>query len=275
MKAHSKSSHTLSLNPFKVVLLYAFIFCLVFTFSRRNGDEQVEEIINEEDAFCIPRLSPQSKPLFVRWELKFLPTNKIFFLQIGGNCGKNTPECALGGDPIWEYATQCDQWSGIVIEPAIEAFTKLQSYYGIYSDRILTMRAAIGNENGLFSTGLEDERNKVKKKDVSDIISTDPKLQVPMYSMETLWNFYNFRRRIDILVIDAEGAEFPILSSTIPKPKPRLILFEIAKLRGEKEMIINKSLIEQGYELLADLKHMDAFAVEHDLPAQDRLYGLK
>ena len=50
-------------------------------------------------------------PLFIRWEdyAQYLPQNlrEVTYVQIGANCGKNTFGCAVGGDPIWSYATSC------------------------------------------------------------------------------------------------------------------------------------------------------------------------
>ena len=73
---------------------------------------------------------PQSQqPLYVRWEkwksyFADPSLERATFVQIGANCGLNTPVCALGGDPVWTYATQC-QWQGVPIEPIPRLFRKL------------------------------------------------------------------------------------------------------------------------------------------------------
>jgi hypothetical protein len=69
-------------------------------------------------------------PLFIRWEdyiRKVIPRRRfedVTFVQIGANCGKNTFGCAVGGDPIWSYATMCG-WRGVVVEPVSYVFKKL------------------------------------------------------------------------------------------------------------------------------------------------------
>jgi hypothetical protein len=67
-------------------------------------------------------------PLFIWWEQwsNFLPLRieDVVFIQIGANCGKNTYGCAVGGDPIWSYATSCG-WHGVAVEPVTYVFKAL------------------------------------------------------------------------------------------------------------------------------------------------------
>ena len=61
-------------------------------------------------------------PLFIRWEdySDYLPHRNLrgtTFVQIGANCGKNVLSCAMGGDPVWSYATMCD-WQGVTCNSA-------------------------------------------------------------------------------------------------------------------------------------------------------------
>lgn len=51
--------------------------------------------------------------------------------------------------------------------------------------------------------------------------------------------------RVDILVIDAEGAEEQILGSPddLPRPRPRLILFEHEHLKMKTQKLIDRSTI--------------------------------
>ena len=75
----------------------------------------------------------------------------VFFVQIGGNCGLNVPRCAIGGDPIWEYATQCLGWAGVVLEPG-EKFEMLRSFYQArVQQAVTTIRAAASNFSGTAS----------------------------------------------------------------------------------------------------------------------------
>lgn len=105
-------------------------------------------------------------PLFIRWEdyiRKVIPRRRfedVTFVQIGANCGKNTFGCAVGGDPIWSYATMCG-WRGVVVEPVSYVFKKLCKNYARWP-QVLPLRAAISDAPGvtLMSLGA-GEMNKV------------------------------------------------------------------------------------------------------------------
>jgi len=74
-----------------------------------------------------------------------------------------------------------------------------------------------------------------------------------------------------ILVVDAEGQEERILCCALPKPLPRLILFEHEHLKGAVRTAIDDNLKRQGFIWIADLKHQDALG-KRQRP-HDRLYG--
>lgn len=94
--------------------------------------------------------------LHSRWE-EFSPRyicdmGDVFFVQVGGNCGLNVPRCAIGGDPIWEYATQCQGWTGAVLEPGQVKFRMLQAFYkSRVGQRVTTIKAAVSNYTGIAS----------------------------------------------------------------------------------------------------------------------------
>ena len=89
-------------------------------------------------------------PLFVRWE-DYAPSflrdlRRVFVVQAGANCGKNTYKCAAGGDPVWEYATACG-WRGVMLEPVSYTFSALCYNYDRWP-RITPLRAAVSNVSG-------------------------------------------------------------------------------------------------------------------------------
>ena len=93
-------------------------------------------------------------PLFVHWE-DYVPRHlcslrDVFFVQIGGACGVNIPRCTTGGDPIWEYATQCNGWRGVVVEPSAKSMAELNSDwpYGAHTAHVRTLLAAVASGDG-------------------------------------------------------------------------------------------------------------------------------
>lgn len=206
-------------------------------------------------------------PLFVKWE-DYLGRNlhDVSFVQIGGNCGTNKPECAVGGDPIWEYATRFD-WNGIVIEPVPHIFKQLKTNYAQYPS-VTPVQALVSNHSGagriLDSAETSHEISLARKKGV----------EVPTYTLASLWKekLFTDREKVDILVVDAEGNEPKILSGAFPHPKPRLVLFEIANMVQSDIDAIDTNLRKQGYVLLEKLKHQDD--IGRTMPPQDALYGL-
>jgi len=205
-------------------------------------------------------------PLFVKWEEYLQSMHGVNFVQIGGNCGTNLPECAVGGDPIWEYATRFD-WNGIVLEPVPQIFSKLTANYLPYST-VKPVQAMVSNHSGVGKI--------LDRAETSHEISLSRKrgVEVPTYTLETLWKdvFGADKEKVDLLVVDAEGNEPKILSGAFPDPKPKLVLFEISSLQPEQLDSIDKNLKKEGYVLEKQLKHQDKIGLT--MPPQDALYKL-
>jgi len=214
------------------------------------------------------RLEDGHVPLFVKWE-KYLGNDLrgVNFVQIGGNCGTNLPECAVGGDPIWEYATRFD-WKGIVLEPVPQIFSKLSANYLPYPS-VKPVQALVSNHSGVGKISKQGE--------TSHEISLFGKkgVEVPTYTLKKLWKkvLGADKEKVDLLVVDAEGNEPKILSGAFPEPKPKLILFEIASLGQEALDGIDENLQNEGYELVKKLKHQDKVGLT--MPPQDALYRLR
>jgi len=213
------------------------------------------------------RLEDGHVPLFVRWE-KYLgqDLSGVNFVQIGGNCGTNLPECAVGGDPIWEYATRFG-WDGIVLEPVPQIFSKLSENYRPYPS-VKPVQALVSNHSGVGRI--------LDRSETSHEISLTRKngVEVPTYTLKTLWKevFGADKKKVDVLVVDAEGNEPKILSGAFPEPKPKLVLFEISSLQPQDLAGIDANLKKEGYMLLKELKHQDKVGLT--MPPQDALYGL-
>merc|ERR1740121_2517596 len=196
-------------------------------------------------------------PLFVKWEEYLQSMHGVNFVQIGGNCGTNLPECAVGGDPIWEYATRFG-WNGIVLEPVPHIFSKLSSNYMPYPN-VKPVQALVSNHSGI---GKILDRAETSH-EIS--LSRSRGVEVPTYTLETLWKdvFGADKDKVDLLVVDAEGNE----------PKPRFVLFEISSLQQDDLDAIDENLKKEGYVLAKKLKHQDKIGLT--MPPQDALYYLR
>jgi len=221
-------------------------------------------------------------PLFVKWEEYLQDLTNVTFVQVGGNCGMNTPRCAVGGDPIWEYATMFN-WSGVVLEPVPRIFEELARNYKPYPN-IFPMRAMVSNHSGRgkiqYDMGfLHGETSKEIRPE--DTPKRGTSVEVHTYTLQKLWeellgqkrfSALQLAQRCDILVVDAEGNELKILSGKIPSPKPRFILFEVAHMESHVLKSIENNLAAQGYTVCAKLKHQDPFGKK--MKPQDWLFGL-
>ena len=229
-------------------------------------------------------------PVFVRWERfvpRYLPNvsrEAIFVVQVGANCGKNTYACAVGGDPVWEYATYC-QWPGMVLEPVSYIFHKLCWNY-LRWPAIQPLRAAVSTRRGLAEMVVgRGESNRLAS--AGPLSAGRRNESVALLTLADLWSIAHGERgtptrggalpgltargREVLLVIDAEGEESTILTQPLPLPLPRMILFEHAKLNRSAAGAIDANLAQHGFVLVAKLKHKDPRGLH--LPAQDSLYG--
>ncbi|CAK0810279.1 unnamed protein product [Prorocentrum cordatum] len=222
----------------------------------------------EEGGLALPlQLESGHVPLFVKWE-DYLgeDLHNINFVQVGGNCGTNLPECAVGGDPIWEYATRF-AWKGIVIEPVPRIFAKLSENYKPFPS-IKPVHCLVSDHSGAGKI--------IDHSEISHEISLSRKngVEVETFTLVDLWNekFGSDEKKVDILVVDAEGNEPKILGGPIPEPRPSFVLFEISSLKAEELKSIDDNLHSYGYELVEQLRHQDPLG--KNMPPQDALYKL-
>ena len=209
----------------------------------------------------------------------------VFFVQVGANCGANVRRCALGGDPIYEYATQCTGWRGVSIEPVLHTFGELQANYAAHPN-VLTLRAAVAESDGvgrvprLSRLGKSSEKVSLSgwqsRRDrdgdhrggQSDGNASEaPWEAVPVLSLQQLWAHLR-PPKVDVLVVDAEGREPSILGTSVglPHPQPRLVLFEQSHLHAKQRELIRKRLHAQGY------KQVDAM---RSVPHPRDVYGAR
>ena len=222
-----------------------------------------------------PPLQAGDVPLFVRWEEyvpKYLASAKhVRFVQIGANCGRNARSCAVGGDPVWNYVQSCG-WRGLAFEPVPGTFQKLCRNIAAIGGQVRALRAVVSNETGSawvkISARNGGERSHVVPTPAGGIGPSSLVQRIPSLSLEDVWS----PEGVDVLIVDAEGSEERILGyGALPTPLPRLVLFEHVYLSEAQRARIDANLLSQGFERVADLRHMDARGANN--PPQDRLYG--
>eukprot|EP00316_Scyphosphaera_apsteinii_P013321 CAMPEP_0119317110 /NCGR_PEP_ID=MMETSP1333-20130426/41999_1 /TAXON_ID=418940 /ORGANISM="Scyphosphaera apsteinii, Strain RCC1455" /LENGTH=215 /DNA_ID=CAMNT_0007322949 /DNA_START=56 /DNA_END=700 /DNA_ORIENTATION=- len=162
--------------------------------------------------------------LWIKWEDfigRFLPMiTGLFFVQVGAGCGTNSWHCAIGGDPIWLYATRCN-WQGVVIEPVESRFGRLCHNYAKYPG-ITPLRLAVSNYSG-WSHILGDgaERNSLISSQLSRPDNPHYRLvneSVVVATLDMVWKWQSLNV-VHILAIDAEGGEESILGhGDLPRP---------------------------------------------------------
>ena len=177
-----------------------------------------------------------------------------------------------GAIGVRRYATACG-WRGVAVEPISYVHRKLCDNYARWP-RVRPLRAAISSTNGVATVTVgRGEQNKLLGLTRAHKGRNE---STPQLTLEQLVRQSGLDR-IDILVVDAEGAEDRILASAqLPSPRPQLILFERTHLRHSQKQSIEGGLIAQGYTKLADIWNGDPIGSNrlHTRPA-NRLYGLK
>ena len=191
--------------------------------------------------------------------------NHVFFMHVGGNCGLNVPRCAIGGDPTWEYATQCVGWRGVVVEPSNRKFQMLQAFYQARVGRAVEpVHAAVSNysgaplmpDGGSEGFGLTEHKLNARKH--------LPQQTVNVTTLALLWKQYRPRnQRVDLLAVDVEGSEPFVFDAPLPEPLPSVVMFEHAHLTFAQRRSLHFKLVAQGYE----------FIKETHRPPMDITYG--
>ena len=265
------------------------------------------ELVKPRDATPLPNEPEElSKALghFVKWE-DYAPQHlcnlsEVYFVQIGGNCGLNVPRCTAGGDPIYDYATTCDGWQGVVLEPVRATFNQLSRNYSpsnfLGNSTVQPIHGAVTGGTSLkrSSIRMTTARSQASTQNsvIDDEHSTRPSERTMATTLMGLWAELRWPR-VDLLVIDVEGHEPRLLADQLlPHPKPRLILFEHKNLKetdrvdagttranrvvtrdGERGTI-DRALVEQGYRLVHKLVHRHRNGEPVAFP-EDKLYALE
>ena len=211
--------------------------------------------------FIIPARDPQ-RWLQGRIERALADRPDAFFIQVGSNDGSQ-------GDPLRELIRRHSAWRGIFIEPVGFVFERLRRNYA-GSGRFAFERSAIGAERGRapfyyvseaakehFGDELPYWYDQLGSFDRGHVLKhLDGKLEpfiveeeVECLTFADLIERHGVRR-VDLLHIDAEGADFTILSRfPFASMMPRVVLFEHKHLRPEQRTQAAELLASHGFRL--------------------------
>jgi FkbM family methyltransferase len=193
------------------------------------------------------------------------------FIQIGAFDG-------LANDPLRKYIERCG-WQGVMLEPQPDAARKLRELYS-GNDRVVVLEAALAGERGvrnLFtvdSDGLPAWTGQIASFDRDHLLRHERfvpglservrELTVPCITFaEVLERLPS--DRLDLLQIDAEGADGHLLSLfPFDRLKPAIVHWEIKNLTRIQQEAALDLLGRHGY-LVARSGDEDMLAVAPDV----------
>lgn len=213
----------------KSFLLSFISLRMYFAFAERKQQKQNQQFPQLNQYYFFKLLAKEIRPLF--------------FVQIGANDGQKN-------DPINSWIKKYN-WEGILVEPLPDFFRRLKENYKAQKGLIFE-NVGIGDTEGdlnfyympaeynepdwLQQIGTFD-RHAIEL-NLAGFPSLIPKIAIdkkPLIKLKTLLQRNNVKK-IDLMIIDAEGFEYSILSQLDEYPvKPSFIFFEWGCL--EKEVL--------------------------------------
>jgi FkbM family methyltransferase len=178
----------------------------------------------------------------------------LIFVQVGAFDGQST-------DPLWQYIAKCG-WRGILVEPQQAAANKLRRCYS-ESAEIEIVEAAIDRQIGERSFFIVDIPNGpawsggLASFDRDTILKHESLLPgIEHYIREIMIKTTTFDeildhlpgKRLDVLQIDAEGADALLLSLfPFDRIQPAIVHWEIKHMSTEERESVLGKLKHYGY----------------------------
>jgi len=183
----------------------------------------------------------------------------LSFIQIGANDGRRA-------DPIRAFIDDYD-WTGLMFEPLRANFADLQRHRG-GNPRLRLRRAAIDAvagrrllydlspaataalpdwTRGLGSFSRERVAQAARELSLPDsaIMAED----VETITWAQVWQEFG-PRRCDVLVLDTEGCDIPLLrAADLANHLPRIVHFEHACATLDERISFHRELVDLGYEI--------------------------
>jgi FkbM family methyltransferase len=202
-------------------------------------------------------------PYVVAHELLVNP--RMTFLQIGAFDG-------VGDDDLRELVV-AHKLRGVLVEPQPQAFAKLQRTYAS-EPQVTLLQAAIADEEGTrefycrrgeASMAASFDREHLRKHGIPDheIIAQ----RVPCHTLESALQTAGLSRA-DLIQIDAEGFDWPIIRSIdFQRLRPRILRFEYRHMSPGIADECLSFLASHGFRFIMELR--DIIAHQADLSASD------
>lgn len=199
------------------------------------------------------------------------------FVQVGSNDGHQH-------DPLKQIIER--RWRGLMVEPVPFVFERLRRNYGRYADRITLDNVAVGERDGIapffhlapvadhrreglpqWYDGIGSFHREHVLKHAGHIPDVAERLvctEVPVLTFESLCRKHAVDR-VDLVHIDAEGADFEVIRSIdLEHRRPRLLVYEHYHQEPEERAGCVAHLEAHGYETLEC--GMDTWCLSMDPP---------
>jgi FkbM family methyltransferase len=176
---------------------------------------------------------------------------EFFVLQVGANDGATD-------DPV-RASIQRYHWSGVLLEPLPDAFSRLTATYRDHP-QVALENAALASFDGTAELWAPLKSNGVLASfDRAALMSRVPRhssivpIAVRTVSMATLLRTHRVER-LDLLQVDTEGFDFEVIRMLFLKSslRPRLIRYEHLHLSNADRAACVQMLAREGYRLLPD-----------------------
>jgi FkbM family methyltransferase len=216
-----------------------------------------------------PPIIIRDPSLLVRSSLRYVVANELLinprltFLQIGAFDG-------VGDDDLRELVTT-HKLRGVLVEPQPAAFARLQQNYR-NEHQVTLLQAAIAETEGMrdlychrshASMAASFDRNHLRKHGIADcdiIIQ-----QVPCHTVESALRTAALDN-VDLIQIDAEGYDWPIIRSVdLKRIRPRIMRFEYRHMSDEDADACLAHLASHGYRFVIESKDIIAIRVEESV----------
>ncbi len=192
-------------------------------------------------------------------DAQFKAGEEFKFLQLGANDG-------LLHDFVRPSVMGRANCRMFLVEPLPQCMASLEKNYrdaGVKSFK--TMNCAVGTENGtlklaVFDNDEEEHASLISSKYKDNLTQSGfgfkgkvNTIDVPCYTLDTLWSLFKEGDRFDVFVIDVEKMDYEVLKNAMPflaKVKPKIIVFEHSLMTQPERSEVTEKIAGLGYQLV-------------------------
>lgn len=155
-------------------------------------------------------------------------------------------------------------WTGLLFEPVPKFFKKCVNNYKKYN-KVTIVNCCIGNIDDKYTKVYLGGSITTTSKEMVDIynslkwakkcgLNKNNFINSKMYTLNFMFEKYNWPNKFDVLVVDTEGTELDVLNGfDIKKWKPQLAIIESCEKHNDKCLTskapqINKYFEQEGYK---------------------------